>query len=165
LVLTKDGKWVACDAKISIDDNALFRQQGLSLFKEEAEDNALEKEAHRRGLAYVKLTGTIGIIGNGAGLVMATMDEVKRAGGSPANFLDIGGGAKKEVMQQALEALYRDPQVKGIFINIFAESPVAMKSPKGSSRLLKNHPVLSLLCCGWPGPSAKKAAGSCRKKI
>ncbi len=119
LVLTNENQLIACDAKIIIDDNALFRQQNLKSLKEETEDNELEKEAHRRNLAYVKLSGNIGIIGNGAGLVMATMDEVKRAGGTPANFLDIGGGAKKEVMQNALEMIYLDKEVKGIFINIF----------------------------------------------
>ena len=119
LVLTGEGRLIACDAKIIIDDNALFRQQDLKGLKEESEDNELEIEAHRRNLAYVKLSGNIGIIGNGAGLVMATMDEVKRAGGSPANFLDIGGGAKSEVVQNALEMIYRDKQVKGILINIF----------------------------------------------
>ena len=119
LVLTRDNQLIACDAKIIIDDNALFRQQDLEGLKEEAEDNELEREAHRRNLAYVKLSGNVGIIGNGAGLVMATMDEVKRAGGAPANFLDIGGGAKKEVVQNALEIICQDRQVKGIFINIF----------------------------------------------
>lgn len=119
LVLTKNNQLVACDVKIIIDDNALFRQENLKNLKEEAEDNALEIEAHLRNLAYVKLSGPIGIIGNGAGLVMATMDEVKKAGANPANFLDIGGGAKKEVMQNALDIIYQDKEVKGIFINIF----------------------------------------------
>ncbi|MDP3788830.1 MAG: ADP-forming succinate--CoA ligase subunit beta [Candidatus Omnitrophota bacterium] len=119
LVLTQDNQFIACDAKIVIDDNALFRHQDLKALKEEAEDNELEKEAHRRNLAYVKLSGNIGIIGNGAGLVMATMDEVEQVGGKPANFLDIGGGAKREVVENALEVLTMDKDVKGIFINIF----------------------------------------------
>lgn len=119
LVLTKENQLIACDAKITIDDNALFRHENLMDLKEEAEDNELEIQAHKRGLAYVKLSGNIGIIGNGAGLVMATMDEVKRVGGKPANFLDIGGGAKREVMQNALEIIYMDKQVNGVFINVF----------------------------------------------
>src|SRR3989338_7329173 len=148
LVLTRGNQLIACDAKIIIDDNALFRQQKLGSLKEEAEDNELEKEAHRRDLAYVKLSGDIGIIGNGAGLVMATMDEVKRAGGAPANFLDIGGGAKKEVVQDALEIIYQDRQVRGIFINIFGGITrcdevakgiiqAAEKSPKGLPIVLR----------------------------
>lgn len=119
LVFTNQGQWIACDAKIVIDDNALFRQKELNALREEEDENPLEKEAHRRNLAYVKLPGNIGIIGNGAGLVMATMDEVKRAGGEPADFLDIGGGAKKDVMKNALEIIYQDKEVEGIFINIF----------------------------------------------
>ena len=119
LVLTRDDQLIACDAKMIIDDNALFRHQDLNALKEDVEDNELEREAHRRNLAYVKLSGNIGVIGNGAGLVMATMDEVKRAGGSPANFLDIGGGAKKEVMENALEIIHMDKEVKGIIVNIF----------------------------------------------
>ncbi|MEK7849585.1 MAG: ADP-forming succinate--CoA ligase subunit beta [Candidatus Omnitrophota bacterium] len=119
LILAGGNLFIACDAKIIIDDNALFRHQDLKAIKEESEDNELEKEAHRRNLAYVKLSGNIGIIGNGAGLVMATMDEVQRMGGRPANFLDIGGGAKREVVQNALEVLAADKEVAGIFINIF----------------------------------------------
>ncbi len=148
LVLTREDRLVACDAKIIIDDNALFRQENLESLKEEAEDNELEREAHRRNLAYVKLSGNIGIIGNGAGLVMATMDEVKRAGGSPADFLDIGGGAKKEVVQNALEIIYQDKQVKGIFINVFGGITrcdevakgiiqAAARSPKGLPIVLR----------------------------
>lgn len=119
LVLTEKGALLACDAKIIFDDNALFRHAELQALTEEAEDNPLEAEAGRRGLAYVKLEGDIGIIGNGAGLVMATMDEVKRCGGRPANFLDIGGGAQSEVVRCALEVLYMDEAVRGIFVNIF----------------------------------------------
>lgn len=119
LVLTVDKKWIALDAKMIIDDNALFRQKELACLQEETETDTIEQEAHRRKIAYVRLEGDTGIIGNGAGLVMATMDEVKHAGGRPANFLDIGGGAKAELMKNALEIVLMDPQVKAIFINIF----------------------------------------------
>ncbi|MDP3786828.1 MAG: ADP-forming succinate--CoA ligase subunit beta [Candidatus Omnitrophota bacterium] len=140
LVLTEADQLIACDAKIIIDDNALFRHPELELFKEEAEDNELEKEAHRRNLAYVKISGDIGIIGNGAGLVMATMDEVKRAGGSPANFLDIGGGAKREVMQNALEIIYMDKEVRGIFINIFGGITRCDEVARGIIQVLEKTP-------------------------
>ena len=140
LVLTNDGAWIACDAKMIIDDNALFRHQELNALKEEEEDNQLEKEAHKRNLAYVKLSGNIGIIGNGAGLVMATMDEVKQAGGEPANFLDIGGGAKKEVMKNSLEIIYMDKEVKGIFINIFGGITRCDEVALGITSILENAP-------------------------
>ncbi|MGZ6375757.1 MAG: succinate--CoA ligase subunit beta, partial [Ktedonobacterales bacterium] len=101
------------------DDNALPRQKEYASWSEPEEANPLEFEAKAEGLTYVKLDGDVGIIGNGAGLVMTTLDMVARAGGKPANFLDIGGGARAEVMKKALLFVARDPQVKGIFVNIF----------------------------------------------
>lgn len=119
LVLTTSGQVQAADAKILIDDNGLFRQKEYALWAESEESNPLEYEAKQAGLTYVKLDGNVGIIGNGAGLVMTTLDMVARVGGKPANFLDIGGGAKAEVMYKALTFVARDPQVKGILVNIF----------------------------------------------
>jgi succinyl-CoA synthetase beta subunit len=119
LALTPDGKVIAADAKIIIDDNALPRQKEYAAWAEPEEANPLEYEAKAEGLTYVKLDGDVGVIGNGAGLVMTTLDMVARAGGKPANFLDIGGGAKAEVMKKALLFVARDPQVKGIVVNIF----------------------------------------------
>jgi succinyl-CoA synthetase beta subunit len=119
LAVTADGKVHAADAKILIDDNALFRQKEYATWAEPEESNPLEYEAKQAGLTYVKLDGDVGIIGNGAGLVMTTLDMVARVGGKPANFLDIGGGAKAEVMRKALTFVARDPQVKGILVNIF----------------------------------------------
>ncbi len=119
LALTKDGQVLAADAKILIDDNALPRQKEYASWAEPEEANPLEFQAKAEGLTYVKLDGDVGIIGNGAGLVMTTLDMVARAGGNPANFLDIGGGAKAEVMKKALLFVARDPQVKGILVNIF----------------------------------------------
>ena len=119
LALTADGKVIAADAKIIIDDNALPRQKEYASWAEPEEANPLEFEAKAEGLTYVKLDGNVGIVGNGAGLVMTTLDMVARAGGKPANFLDIGGGAKAEVMKKALLFVARDPQVKGILVNIF----------------------------------------------
>ncbi len=119
LVLTSAGEVQAADAKILIDDNGLFRQKEYAAWAESEESNPLEYEAKQAGLTYVKLDGNVGIIGNGAGLVMTTLDMVARVGGKPANFLDIGGGAKAEMMRKALIFVARDPQVKGILVNIF----------------------------------------------
>ena len=119
LALTGDGQVQAADAKILLDDNGLFRQREYAAWAESEESNPLEFEAKQEGLTYVKLDGDIGIIGNGAGLVMTTLDMVARVGGKPANFLDIGGGAKAEVMRKALTFVARDPQVRGILVNIF----------------------------------------------
>jgi len=119
LALTADGQVQAADATILIDDNGLFRQKEYASWSESEESNPLEFEAKQEGLTYVKLDGDIGIIGNGAGLVMTTLDMVARVGGKPANFLDIGGGAKAEIMRKALTFVARDPQVKGILVNIF----------------------------------------------
>jgi succinyl-CoA synthetase beta subunit len=119
LALTADGQVLAADAKILIDDNALIRQPEYASWAEPEEANPLEFEARQEGLTYVKLDGDVGIIGNGAGLVMTTLDMVARAGGKPANFLDIGGGAKAEIMKKALLFVARDPDVKGILVNIF----------------------------------------------
>ncbi|MGZ3609387.1 MAG: ADP-forming succinate--CoA ligase subunit beta [Ktedonobacteraceae bacterium] len=119
LALTAEGQVQAADAKILIDDNGLFRQKEYASWAESEESNPLEFEAKQEGLTYVKLDGDIGVIGNGAGLVMTTLDMVARVGGKPANFLDIGGGAKAEIMRKALTFVARDPQVKGILVNIF----------------------------------------------
>ncbi len=120
LVITKDGKLIAGDAKWDIEENSMFRHPEFNAFKDASEEDPIEAEAHRRGIQYVRLEGgDIGIIGNGAGLVMTTMDEVKRAGGKPADFLDIGGGAKAEAVTSSLEVVLSDPNVKGVLFNIF----------------------------------------------
>jgi succinyl-CoA synthetase beta subunit len=118
LAVTRDGGLVAADGKLEVDDNAIFRHKDL-VGAEEAGEDPLEAEAKRRRLTYVRLDGTIGVIGNGAGLVMNTLDLVHQQGGRAANFLDIGGGAKADVVHNALELLAMDPRVKGILINIF----------------------------------------------
>jgi succinyl-CoA synthetase beta subunit len=114
-----DGRIIAADAKITIDENALYRQKRLEALREESIEDPIEEEASRRGIAYVRLGGDIGVIGNGAGLVMCTVDEVARAGGRAANFLDIGGGAKADRVRQAVELVLMDPNVKGLLFNIF----------------------------------------------
>jgi succinyl-CoA synthetase beta subunit len=119
VALTPDGKVIAADAKVSIDDNALFRHPEYNEQKDDAAEDPLEAEAAREGIAYVRLGGDIGIIGNGAGLVMCSLDEVNAAGGKPANFLDVGGGAQAERVKQCVEIVLKDPNVKGLLINIF----------------------------------------------
>jgi succinyl-CoA synthetase beta subunit len=121
LVVTAEGQFIAGDAKFDIDDNALFRHPEYAAVAETSDEtDAFEKDAKRRGINnYVHLDGNIGIIGNGAGLVMGTMDEVKRAGGVAANFLDIGGGAKADLVRNSLELVLSDPKVEGVLINIF----------------------------------------------
>jgi succinyl-CoA synthetase beta subunit len=119
LVITGQGTVIAADAKFDVDDNALYRQQALAGFREESEEDPIEAEAHRRGVTYVRLGGNVGIIGNGAGLVMTTLDIVTRQGGHPANFLDVGGGASAESVREALSIVLLDPNVKGVLFNIF----------------------------------------------
>jgi succinyl-CoA synthetase beta subunit len=121
LAVVAGGDVVALDGKLEVDENAEFRHKDLEKYRsdEEGSGDALEMEAKKRGLTYVHLDGDVGILGNGAGLVMNTLDLVKAAGGSPANFLDIGGGAKAEVVRSSLDLILQDPRVKSIFINIF----------------------------------------------
>lgn len=119
VALTPDGKLLAADAKVSIDDNALFRHPQYDDTKEDSAEDPIEAEAARRGIAYVRLGGDIGIMGNGAGLVMCSLDEVNAAGGRPADFLDVGGGAQKERVKSCVELVLMDPEVKGLLINIF----------------------------------------------
>ena len=124
LVKTGDGKIVALDGKVSLDENADFRQPDHEALEDKAAANPLEAAAKAKGLNYVKLDGEVGIIGNGAGLVMTTLDVVAYAGEEhggvkPANFLDIGGGASAEVMANGLEIILGDPDVKSVFVNVF----------------------------------------------
>jgi succinyl-CoA synthetase beta subunit len=119
LILTPDDRVHALDAKVTLDDNAQFRHEGWDAYALTQVRDEREEAAHAKGLQYVGLDGYVGIIANGAGLAMSTLDVVNQAGGQAANFLDIGGGANAEVMAGALEVINGDPQVKAIFINIF----------------------------------------------
>ena len=119
LVLTQTGEVVALDAKMTFDDNALFRHPDLAELRDEHEEEPLEVEAAKHNLNYVKLAGSVGCMVNGAGLAMATMDIIKLSGGEPANFLDVGGGASAEQVQHAFEILVADPDVRAVLINIF----------------------------------------------
>ncbi|MGI8942236.1 MAG: ADP-forming succinate--CoA ligase subunit beta [Actinomycetota bacterium] len=119
LVLTGDGKFVALDAKVTLDESADYRHSNFAELKSAHEVPEQERLAKSKGLNFIKLDGDVGIIGNGAGLVMSTLDVVKAAGGEPANFLDVGGGAQAEVLSNAIEVITSDPGVKSIFLNIF----------------------------------------------
>lgn len=119
LIVTPDNKVYALDAKVTFDDNALFRHKDLAELKDEAEENPLELEAQKYNLNYIKLDGNVGCMVNGAGLAMATMDIIKLSGGEPANFLDVGGGANVETVKNGFRIILEDPNVKAILINIF----------------------------------------------
>ena len=119
LIVTGDGKLVALDAKMAFDDNALYRHKDIVELRDLNEEDPLEVEASTYKLNYIKLEGNAGCMVNGAGLAMGTMDIIKLSGGSPANFLDVGGGASAEQVKNAFKILVSDPSVKGVFINIF----------------------------------------------
>jgi len=119
LVVTGDGSIVAADAKVTVDDSSLYRHADIADMRDVAAADPQEQMARERHVTYVKLDGTIGILGNGAGLVMSTLDVVDQVGGSPANFLDVGGGADADKIVTALEVVLSDPKVEAIFFNIF----------------------------------------------
>jgi succinyl-CoA synthetase beta subunit len=119
VALTPNGRLIAADAKVSIDDNSIFRHKEYAATTAESAEDPIEAEASKRGIAYVRLGGDIGIMGNGAGLVMQSLDEINAAGGKPANFLDVGGGAQADRVKSCVELILMDPNVKGLLINIF----------------------------------------------
>jgi succinyl-CoA synthetase beta subunit len=119
LTVTPDRDVKALDAKVTLDDNALFRHPENAELRDPSREDPQERMAHERGLTYVKLDGDIGILGNGAGLVMSTLDVVAQAGGSPANFLDAGGGSKAEAITSAVDVILSNPNVKAVLFNIF----------------------------------------------
>jgi succinyl-CoA synthetase beta subunit len=119
LLITKAREVVALDAKVTIDDNALFRHPDVAELRDVSGEDEQERMAKERGLTYVKLDGNVGILGNGAGLVMSTLDVVAQAGGAPANFLDAGGGSKAEAITSAVEVILSDKKVTAVLFNIF----------------------------------------------
>jgi len=119
LVTTKDGNVIALDAKMTFDDNAMYRHTDIEAMRDLSEEVPEETEAKKYDLSYIKLDGNIGCMVNGAGLAMSTMDIIKLHGGQPANFLDVGGGASKERVTAAFKLILSDPSVKGVLINIF----------------------------------------------
>merc|ERR1712187_127183 len=119
LATLKDGRVLVCDSKVGFDDNAEFRQKSLFEKRDESQENAIEVEAKKYDLNYIKLDGSVACMVNGAGLAMSTMDLLSLVGGSPANFLDVGGAANKDTITAAFKIIQNDPDVKSIFINIF----------------------------------------------
>jgi succinyl-CoA synthetase beta subunit len=146
LVVTRDHKMFALDAKIEIDDNSLFRQPQTAEMRDPEEVDPLEREAQDAGLSYIRMHGNIGCMVNGAGLAMATMDMIQYAGGAPANFLDVGGGADAEQIERAFRILVRDEQVKAVLINIFGGivrcDIVAGGVVEAATELDMTHPVV-----------------------
>ncbi len=142
LVATKSGELLALDAKMSFDDNALFRHPDVEALRDPTEEDPTELEAGRHGLNYIKLDGNIGCMVNGAGLAMATMDIIKLYGGSPANFLDVGGGATRERVATAFKLILSDPNVEGILVNIFGgimRCDVIAEGVVGAAREINLH--------------------------
>jgi len=119
LVITKDGRILALDAKLNFDDNAIYRHKDYDTLRDPAQEDKLDLEAAKHNISYIRLDGNVGCMVNGAGLAMATMDIIKQMGGEPANFLDVGGGASDEQVQKALNLMLSDPNVKAVLINIF----------------------------------------------
>jgi succinyl-CoA synthetase beta subunit len=184
LVETKDHKLLALDAKLSVDDNALFRQKEIERMYDATQVSIYEAEASKHHLAYISLEGNIGCMVNGAGLAMATMDTIHFYGGHPANFLDVGGSASKEVVKEGCKIILSDPSVKAILVNIFggimdcaviAEGVIAavkelsIKVPlivrlegtnvENGKRLLKES-NLAIISADGLDDAAKKAVGS-----
>jgi succinyl-CoA synthetase beta subunit len=141
LVKSKDGKLWALDAKLSIDDNALFRQPEIMAYYDPSQQSPNEVEAKKHDLAYIALEGNIGCMVNGAGLAMATMDIIKYAGGKPANFLDVGGSATAEKIAAGFHILVSDPHVKAILVNIFGGIMNCATIAEGILTALKEHPI------------------------
>ncbi len=141
LVITTEGSVVALDAKMTFDDNAMFRRPNISELRDKSQEDPRESQAADRGLSYVGLKGKIGCIVNGAGLAMATMDMIKQAGGEPANFLDIGGGATPERVAKAFRLVLSDDNVEAILVNIFAGINRCDWVAEGVIKALEEHPV------------------------
>jgi succinyl-CoA synthetase beta subunit len=155
LFIQTDGSVLAGDAKLDIDDNALYRQPELRDWKEVSPDEEVEERARALGFSYVQLDGDVGIIGNGAGLVMGTLDAVKNAGGHAANFLDVGGGAKESVVKAALEIVLANKKVKSVLINIFGGITRGDEVAKGILSVIAQHPPAVPLVIRLSGTEAE----------
>jgi succinyl-CoA synthetase beta subunit len=158
LAVTDDGRVLAADAKFQIDDSALFRHPEFAAYAEESEEDPIEAAAHKQDIAYVRLGGDVGIICNGAGLTMTTMDEVQRAGGNPANFLDVGGGAQAERVARCLGIVLSDPNVRGVLINIFGGITRGDEVAKGIVEASKSVGITVPLVVRLAGTNAEEGA-------
>ncbi|MDO8550875.1 MAG: ADP-forming succinate--CoA ligase subunit beta [Ignavibacteria bacterium] len=158
LVITNDNRVVALDAKMNFDDNALYRQKEIADFKDLDEEDPLEIEASKFNLNYIKLDGNVGCMVNGAGLAMATMDIIKLAGGEPANFLDVGGGANKTTVANGFKIILSDPNVKAILINIFGGIVRCDRVAQGVIDAAKEMHIAVPIVVRLEGTNAKEAA-------
>jgi len=156
LILTDDGRVHALDAKVTLDDNARFRHDEWEQLEGLEKRDPRERDAAEKGLQYVGLDGTVGVIANGAGLAMATCDIVHEVGGKPANFLDIGGGASAQVMANALEVINNDPSVKSIFINIFGGITKGEEVANGIVQALSQVDISSPIVIRLDGTNAEQ---------
>ncbi|MCK6544017.1 ADP-forming succinate--CoA ligase subunit beta [bacterium] len=163
LVITKDNRVVALDAKINFDDNALYRHPDLAALRDIDEEDPLEVEASKYNLNYVKLDGNVGCMVNGAGLAMATMDIIKLAGANPANFLDVGGGANPQTVENGFKIILSDPHVKAIFINIFGGIVRCDRIANGVVQAAKNVNIRVPLIVRLKGTNAEEAKEILRK--
>jgi succinyl-CoA synthetase beta subunit len=157
LMVTSDDEVVAADAVMNVDDDALFRHPDLAALEEDSYENEIEAKAGEYGFDYVRLDGNTGIIGNGAGLVMTTLDLVDYYGGSPANFLDIGGGAKAERVANALDVVFTDPNVDAVVFNIFGGITRGDEVAKGINEALEQFDEI-------PKPVVVRLAGTNAKE-
>lgn len=158
LVITADGSVIALDAKMNFDDNALFRQKDILELRDVSEEDQFEVEASKYGLNYIKLDGNIGCMVNGAGLAMATMDIIKLSGGEPANFLDVGGGASVETVENGFKILMSDPDIKAVLINIFGGIVRCDVVAKGVVEAAKNVEIAVPLVVRLEGTNAAEGA-------
>jgi succinyl-CoA synthetase beta subunit len=157
LVVTKSGEVVALDAKISFDDNALYRHPDIAAMRDTNEEDPLEVRASEHHLNYIKLDGNVGCMVNGAGLAMATMDIIKLAGGEPANFLDVGGGANVETVRNGFEIILSDPNVKAVLVNIFGGIVRCDRVAKGIMEAAKSIDLKVPLVVRLEGTNAEEA--------
>ncbi|MBR9977990.1 MAG: ADP-forming succinate--CoA ligase subunit beta [Bacteroidetes bacterium] len=158
LVLTKDGELLALDAKVNLDDNALFRHPEFLRLRDTTEEDPLEVKASKSNLNYIKLDGNVGCMVNGAGLAMATMDIIKLAGGEPANFLDVGGGASAETTEQGFRIILGDKHVKAILINIFGGIVRCDRIANGVVQAARNINIDVPVVIRLAGTNAEEAA-------
>jgi succinyl-CoA synthetase beta subunit len=156
LVLTDQGDVIALDAKINLDDNALFRHPDLAAMRDEAEEDPLEVEAGKHSLNYIKLDGNVGCMVNGAGLAMGTMDLIKLAGGEPANFLDVGGTANAETVEAGFRIILKDPNVEAILVNIFGGIVRCDRVARGVVEAAKNVDIQVPLIVRLQGTNAEE---------
>ena len=164
LIVTEDGDLLALDAKMNFDDNALYRHPDLKELRDLAEEDPLEVEASKFSLNYIKLDGTIGCMVNGAGLAMATMDIIKLAGGEPANFLDVGGGANAEQIKNAFRILMSDKSVKAVLINIFGG--ILRCDVLAAGRDRRGARTSACRCrssSAWKAPTSSRASRCCAR--